>query len=65
MPKESRNIRGQNGVLSPLSTGRLVVASVGAGWILLEDSYPNGAMYPGDGADDIGHRCTEMYRGAR
>ena len=33
-----------------------------AGWIAFDDAYPNGAMYPGDGTDDIGCRCVEMYR---
>jgi len=33
-----------------------------AGWIRFDEAYPNGAMYPGDGTDDINCRCTEMYR---
>jgi len=33
-----------------------------AGWLRFDEVYPNGAMYPGDGTDDVNCRCTEMYR---
>lgn len=33
-----------------------------SGWIGFDEAYPNGAMYPGDGTDDVGCRCVEMYR---
>lgn len=33
-----------------------------AGWIDFDDPYPNGAQHPGDGTDDIGCRCVEMFK---
>ena len=38
------------------------VANTAAGWIAFDDAYPNGAAFPGDGTDDIGCRCVEMFR---
>jgi len=41
------------------------VSNTGQGWIRFDDSYQNGAMFPGDGTDDINCRCVEMYRDKR
>lgn len=38
------------------------VANTAAGWIAFNEAYPDGAMYPGDGTDDVGCRCVELYR---
>jgi SPP1 gp7 family putative phage head morphogenesis protein len=38
------------------------ISNTAQGWIRFEDSYQNGAMFPGDGTDDINCRCVEMYR---
>lgn len=32
------------------------------GWIAFDDAYSNGAAFPGDGTDDIGCRCVQMFR---
>ena len=38
------------------------VNNTGAGWIGFDESYPDGAMHPGDGTDDVGCRCVEMFQ---
>lgn len=41
----------------------LHIDNSGAGWIPLDEPYPSGAMFPGDGGpeDTIGCRCAEAY----
>ena len=31
-------------------------------WIPFDDAYQDGAMYPGDGTNDVNCRCVEMYK---
>jgi len=38
------------------------VSNTGQGWIAFDDAYSNGAMFPGDGTDDVNCRCVEMYK---
>lgn len=37
-------------------------ANTAAGWFAFDEPYPNGAMYPGDGTDDILCRCVEGFQ---
>jgi len=37
-------------------------ANTAAGWIGFDEPYPNGAIYPGDGTDDVLCRCVEGYQ---
>ena len=38
------------------------VNNTAQGWIPFDDAYSDGAMYPGDGTDDVNCRCVEIYR---
>ena len=38
------------------------VNNTSQGWIPFDDVYSDGAMYPGDGTDDVNCRCVEIYR---
>ena len=38
------------------------VNNTGQGWIPFDDAYSDGAMYPGDGTDDVNCRCVETYK---
>jgi len=38
------------------------VNNTAQGWIPFDDAYQDGAMYPGDGTDDVNCRCVEQYR---
>lgn len=38
------------------------VNNTGQSWIPFDDAYSDGAMYPGDGTDDVNCRCVEIYR---
>jgi len=41
----------------------LHIENSAAGWIGLDEPYPSGAIFPGDGGpeDSIGCRCAEVY----
>ena len=36
--------------------------NTGQGFISFDEPYQNGAMFPGDGTDDVNCRCVEMYK---
>ena len=38
------------------------VNNTSQGWIPFDDAYSDGAMYPGDGTDDVNCRCVEIYK---